>query len=76
MEVPAPQKKSKLTLYIIVALFAGIILGFVLNKNYLNEENKALENLDARIGLLKTELHQATGSAAYKKADQEMLLIS
>src|SRR6185312_8058608 len=66
----APQKKSKLTLYIIIALFAGIILGFVLNKNYLNEENKALENIDAKISTLKTELHQAgSDSAVYKTTE-------
>src|SRR5690349_417814 len=72
MEVQVPSKKSKLTLYIIIALFAGIILGFVLNRNYINEENKALENLDAKIGLLKTELRQATDSTIYKKTEQAL----
>jgi Na+/H+-dicarboxylate symporter len=69
MEVKVPQKKSKLTLYIVIALFAGIILGFILNKNYLNEENKALENLDAKIGQLKTDLHQSADSTVYKKTE-------
>ncbi len=45
----APQKKSKLTLYIIIALFAGIAMGFVLNKNYLNEENKSLTAVQVTI---------------------------
>ena len=45
----APQKKSKLTLYIIIALFAGIAMGFVLNKNYLNEENKSLTSVQVTI---------------------------
>ena len=50
MELPsAPQKKSKLTLYIIIALFAGIAMGFVLNKNYLNEENKSLTSVQVTI---------------------------
>lgn len=59
----APKKKSKLTLYIIIALFAGIILGFSLNKSYLAEENSRLETLDARIKTIKTEQHHATDSA-------------
>ncbi|MBA4145233.1 MAG: hypothetical protein C0523_05680, partial [Cytophaga sp.] len=45
----APKKKSKLTLYIVIALVIGIALGFILNKNYLYEENKSLEALDAKI---------------------------
>ena len=64
MEVPAtPVKKSKLTLYIIVALVIGIVLGFVLNKTYLSEENKKLTGLDISIEEVKTELHQATDSS-------------
>lgn len=59
----APKKKSKLTLYIIIALFAGIILGFSLNKSYLAEENSRLETLDARIKTIKAEQHHATDSA-------------
>ncbi len=58
----APKKKSKLTLYIIIALFIGIILGFTLNKSYLADENTQLENLDVRIKQIKTEQNQATDS--------------
>jgi Na+/H+-dicarboxylate symporter len=59
----APQKKSKLTLYIIIALFAGIILGFSLNKSYLAEENSRLETVDVRIKTIKAEQHHTTDSA-------------
>jgi len=59
----APKKKSRLTLYIIIALFAGIILGFSLNKSYLAEENSRLETLDARIKTIKAEQHHTTDSA-------------
>ena len=63
MEVSTtPQKKSKLTLYIIIALVIGIALGFTLNKNYLAEENSKLVALDISIELIKTEIHQATDS--------------
>ncbi len=57
MEVStAPKKKSKLTLYIIICLFAGIVLGFVLNKNYLVEENKSQLALELRVKEVNTQL--------------------
>ncbi len=63
MEVSTtPQKKSKLTLYIIIALVIGIALGFTLNKSYLSEENNKLVALDVSIEQIKTEIHQATDS--------------
>ncbi len=63
MEVSTtPQKKSKLTLYIIIALVIGIALGFTLNKSYLAEENSKLVSLDFSIEQIKTEIHQATDS--------------
>jgi Na+/H+-dicarboxylate symporter len=60
MEVPTTPKKSKLTLYIIIALVVGIVLGFILNKNYLNGENQSLEKVDAEIAIVKKDIHQAT----------------
>ena len=63
MEVSTtPQKKSKLTFYIIIALVIGIALGFTLNKSYLAEENSKLVSLDFSIEQIKTEIHQATDS--------------
>jgi L-cystine uptake protein TcyP (sodium:dicarboxylate symporter family) len=61
----APQKKSKLTLYIIIALFAGIILGFSLNKSYLAEENSRLETVDVRIKTIKAEQHHTNRQCPY-----------
>ncbi len=58
----APQKKSRLTLYIIIALFAGIAMGFVLNKNYLNEENKSLTTVQASIDETNEALRVSTDS--------------
>ncbi|MCU0383641.1 MAG: dicarboxylate/amino acid:cation symporter [Cyclobacteriaceae bacterium] len=46
---PAPKKKSRLTLYIVIALVIGIALGFVLNKTYLQNDNLALTNAEANI---------------------------
>jgi len=59
----APQKKSKLTLYIIIALFAGIAMGFVLNKNYLNEENKSLTSVQISIDETNEALRVSADSA-------------
>ena len=59
-----PTKKSKLTLYIIIALIIGIALGFALNKSYLAEENNKLTALDVSIEQLKTEIQQATDSSS------------
>jgi Na+/H+-dicarboxylate symporter len=37
-----PAKKSKLTLYIIIALIIGIVLGFVMNNSYIRKENEQI----------------------------------
>ena len=50
MEVPQPpKKKSRLTLFILIALVLGIALGFVLNRTYMDSVNTQLESLDATI---------------------------
>jgi Na+/H+-dicarboxylate symporter len=59
-----PKKKSRLTLYIIIGLIVGIATGFILNKNYLNEENSKLETFDARLKEIKTELRTADSTQA------------
>ena len=41
-----PAKKSKLTLYIGIALVLGIIAGFILNKSYVGEENTRITNAE------------------------------
>ncbi|MBX2914321.1 MAG: dicarboxylate/amino acid:cation symporter [Cyclobacteriaceae bacterium] len=54
-----PQKKNRLTLYIVIALLAGIATGFILNKNYLFDDNTRLEAFDTRLKEIKTELRTA-----------------
>lgn len=67
MEVPsAPTKKSRLTLYIIIALVIGIAVGFSLNKSYLAEENTKLVSLDISIEQVQKDMHVAPDSDAYK----------
>jgi Na+/H+-dicarboxylate symporter len=57
MEVSkTPEKKSKLTLYIIVALVLGIVLGFILNKSYLKEENQVLTTIDLKLEKINADI--------------------
>jgi Na+/H+-dicarboxylate symporter len=58
-EIKSPQK-SRLTLYIGIALVLGIILGFVLNKSYVGGENTRLANAELLQQHLQLQL------AAYK----------
>lgn len=66
-----PKKKSRLTLYIIIGLIVGIATGFILNKNYVNEENTQLEALDVRLKEIKTAQHTATDSVVIHTLEVE-----
>ncbi len=44
----APQKRSKLTLYIGIALLLGIVAGFILNKTYVGQENFNITNTEIK----------------------------
>ncbi|MEK6783788.1 MAG: dicarboxylate/amino acid:cation symporter [Bacteroidota bacterium] len=67
MEVSTAPKKSKLTLYIVIALVIGIALGFVLNKNYLTQENNRLASIDLSLLHLTTQLHTAADSIVHNQ---------
>jgi Na+/H+-dicarboxylate symporter len=63
MELPStPQKKSRLTLYIIIALFAGIAMGFVLNKNYISKENQSITALQVSINEITETINASADS--------------
>lgn len=63
MELPnTPKKKSRLTLYIIIALFAGIAMGFVLNKSYISKENQSIAALQLSIDEATESITAATDS--------------
>jgi Na+/H+-dicarboxylate symporter len=47
MELEKDKKPNRLTLYIFLALLAGIVLGFVLNKNYVGTENGRIASAEA-----------------------------
>jgi Na+/H+-dicarboxylate symporter len=64
-------KKNRLTLYIILALFAGIGLGFLLNQTYLKDENAMLPVLDAKIQSVKKSIAQAKDSVEIARLSAE-----
>jgi len=59
MEISSSGKKSRLTTYIIIALFAGIGLGYVLNLNYVDQENTAIQGYQNHIEVINHELTTA-----------------
>jgi Na+/H+-dicarboxylate symporter len=64
MEAPVvPAKKSKLTLYIIICLIIGIALGFTLHQTYLEKENKALTEVDARLKEANAAIQEKAGDS-------------
>lgn len=48
-QVVQSGKKSRLTLYIFIGLFLGIGVGVLLNKTYVNGENKQLQQLEKEL---------------------------
>jgi Na+/H+-dicarboxylate symporter len=64
MEVnTAPAKKSRLTLYIILALVFGVFVGFTLNKMYVNEENAEIASFDLALKDFKEQIKVEKDSA-------------
>lgn len=66
-EIQSSKKGSRLTLYIVIALVAGIALGFVLNGSYVNTENNIIATNDASIEAIQSQLKlmSDTGSITY-----------
>jgi Na+/H+-dicarboxylate symporter len=54
------QKKSKLTLYIFIALIAGVIVGYIYNTNVINKINANLSTADAHIKAIDKSLLAST----------------
>jgi Na+/H+-dicarboxylate symporter len=60
--IPEPTKKSRITLYILIALFIGIGLGFSLNKTWLEKENLDLEKVQVSLADITSQIKQTTDS--------------
>jgi Na+/H+-dicarboxylate symporter len=76
MEVNTSAPKSNLTLYIIIALFLGIGVGFILNKTYVSAENERLNSLDASIEEAKTAIRDARDSVMLAQLNARKNLLS
>jgi Na+/H+-dicarboxylate symporter len=76
MQSPTPPKKSKLTLYIIICLVAGIALGFALNKSYVSDENTKLESFENQLQLLQKQISQSSDSLVKVDLEQQKKSIS
>ena len=68
MEI-TPAKKSKLTLYIGIALLLGIIAGFILNKSYVGEENTRIANAELQSKDILLQMKQ------YEKAKDTVVFL-
>ncbi len=71
MAAPQPPEKSKLTLYIIISLIAGVALGFGLNKSYLSKDNEALKKTDLSIQQVQEEIKQTRDSLVIKQLEKK-----
>lgn len=62
------SKRSRLTFYIGIALIAGIVAGFILNKSYVGKENNKIANAEIQlvhIDQLMLKYETVTDSVAY-----------
>ena len=66
------SKRSRLTLYIGIALIAGIVAGFILNKSYVGKENNKIANAEIQlvhIDQLMLKYETITDSVAYNSLE-------
>lgn len=71
---PTSKKKSRLTLYIIICLFIGILLGFILNQSYLEAENLSLQKTDIAIKAVVDQISQAADPDKASLVEQKAVL--
>lgn len=67
------MKKNKLTLFIFIALIAGIALGYILNVNSINVYNQNILNADAKVKSIEVNIAKSTDttSVAYTQLKAE-----
>ncbi|RZL30595.1 MAG: cation:dicarboxylase symporter family transporter, partial [Pedobacter sp.] len=69
------MKKNKLTLFIFIALIAGIALGYILNVNSIDVYNQNILNADAKVKSIEVNIAKTTDTttAAFTqlKADKK-----
>lgn len=72
---PAPSGKSRITLYIIICLIVGIVLGLVLNKTWLTDSNQNLKQLEISIAEAKAKLKVGADTANVSKQLADLVKI-
>jgi Na+/H+-dicarboxylate symporter len=63
-EMSEPKKGNRLTMYIIVALIAGIGLGFSLNSGYVKQENALISSTESALNHIRHEVNASKDTAA------------
>ncbi len=58
--IQSSNKKSRLTLYIVIALVAGIALGFILNNGYVKNQNVTIASAETAIKKMQSDLAAIT----------------
>lgn len=58
--IQSSNKKSRLTLYIVLALVAGIALGFILNNGYVKNQNVTIASAETAIKKMQSDLSAIT----------------
>ena len=78
-EIAHHPRKSRLTLYIIIALIAGIGLGFILNSSWVKPENIQIAQVEDSLKLVKKQLSlvaDSTTSTYLELKEQKAHLVS
>lgn len=67
------MKKNKLTLFIFIALIAGVALGYILNVNSIDVYNQNISNADAMVKSIEVSIKKTTDttSAAFTELKNE-----
>ncbi len=63
------MKQSKLTLFIFIALVAGVITGYLYNVYVIDQYNTAITNADAKVKIIDTRLVQLTDTTVTEYAN-------
>ena len=66
-----PKTKTRLPLYILVGLFAGVLLGIVLHTNYLADDNTALQTFERGVQEITSQLSRESDSSARLLLEQQ-----